>query len=66
MNKLQQRMQLLWLLSIYFIYRIIRASIENNNEELILWALFLIIYVISLVIMMFVLKNWQKRAKEEY
>ena len=66
MNKLQQRMQLLWLLCIYFIYRIIRASIENNNEELILWALFLIIYVISLVIMMFVVKNWQKRAKEEY
>ena len=65
MNKLQQRMQLLWLLSIYFIYRIIRASIENNNEELTLWTLFLIIYVISLVIMMFVVKNWQRRAKVE-
>jgi len=56
-------MQLLWLLSIYFIYRIIRAFIENKSDEMILWTLFLIIYIISLIIMLFVVNNWKKREE---
>jgi len=63
MDKLTQRMQLLWLLSIYFIYRIIRAFIENKSDEMILWTLFLIIYIISLIIMLFVVNNWKKREE---
>ena len=63
MDKLTQRMQLLWLLSIYFIYRVIRAFIENNSDEMILWTLFLIIYIISLIIMLFVVNNWKKREE---
>ena len=61
MDKLTQRMQLLWLLSIYFIFRIIRSFVENKSDEMILWTLFLIIYIISLIIMMFVVYNWKKR-----
>ena len=63
MDKLTLRIQLLWLLSIYFIYRIIRAFIESKSDEMILWSLFLIFYVISLVIMMFVVNNWKKREE---
>ncbi len=63
MDKLTLRMQLLWLLSIYFIYRIIRAFIEKKNELMILWSLFLIIYIISLLIMLFVVNNWKKREE---
>ena len=63
MDKLTLRIQLLWLLSIYFIYRIIRAFIESKSDEMILWSLFLIIYVISLFCMMFVVNNWKKREE---
>jgi len=63
MDKLTLRIQLLWLLSIYFIYRIIRAFIESKSEEMILWALFLCFYVISLIIMLFVVNNWKKREE---
>jgi len=65
MDKLTQRMQLLWLLSIYFIFRIIRSFVENKSDEMILWSLFLIIYVISLFCMMFVVNNWKKREEFE-
>ncbi len=65
MNKLQYRLKLLWLLTIYFVYRIIRAYLENNSDEVILWTLFLIVYIISLIVMLIVIKTWQKRAEME-
>ena len=63
MDKLTLRMQLLWLLSIYFIYRIIRAIIESKSDEMILWSLFLFCYVISLIVMLIVVNNWKKREE---
>ncbi len=62
-NKLRFRIQLLLLLSIFFIYKAIDASFSKNPNEVMLWSLITVVYVISLIIMYFVIKNWQKEAK---
>lgn len=62
-NKLRFRIQLLLLLSIFFIYKAIDASFSKNPNEVMLWSLITVVYVISLIIMYFVVKNWQKEAK---
>ena len=62
-NKLRFRIQLLLLLSIFFIYKAIEASFSKNPNEVMLWSLITVVYVISLIIMYFVIKNWQKEAK---
>ncbi len=62
-NKLRFRIQLLSLLSIFFIYKAIEASFSKNPNEVMLWSLITVVYVISLIIMYFVIKNWQKEAK---
>jgi len=66
MNKLQKRIQLLMLLSIYFIYKAISAYyIEYNPNMAIIWGIITITYIISLVIMIFVAKNWQNRMNTQ-
>lgn len=66
MNKLQKRIQLLMLLSIYFIYKAVSANyIENDPYMAIIWGIITITYIISLVIMIFVAKNWQDRMNIE-
>lgn len=66
MNKLQKRIQLLMLISIYFIYKGISAYyIENNPYMAAIWGIITITYIISLVIMIFVAKNWQNRMNIE-
>jgi len=62
-NKLRFRIQLLSLLSIFFIYKAIEASFSKNPNEVMLWSLITVVYAISLTIMYFVIKNWQKEAK---
>ncbi len=62
-NKLRFRIQLLSLLSIFFIYKAIEASFSKNPNEVMLWSLITVVYAISLIIMYFVIKNWQKEAK---
>ncbi len=62
-NKLRFRIQLLSLLSIFFIYKAIEASFSKNPNDVMLWSLITVVYVISLIIMYFVIKNWQKEAK---
>lgn len=62
-NKLRFRIQLLSLLSIFFIYKAIEASFSKNPNEVMLWSLITVVYAISLTIMYFVVKNWQKEAK---
>ena len=65
MNKLQNRIRLLSLLSLFFIYRAIYAYfIENNSLIAIMWLLFAIIYIISLIILYFVAQRWQKELNE--
>ncbi len=62
-NKLRFRIQLLSLFSIFFIYKAIEASFSKNPNEVMLWSLITVVYAISLTIMYFVVKNWQKEAK---
>lgn len=66
MNKLQQRIRLLMLFSIYFIYRALASFyLENNPSMAVIWGIITITYIISLVIMIFVAKNWQNRMNIE-
>lgn len=62
MNKLQKRIQLLTLFSIFFIYRAVTAYLENDINLAIVWFIMTIVYIISLIIMLFVAKNWQERV----
>ena len=60
MDKVRSTIRLLALFSIYFIYKIIVGVIENNSNEVVLWSLITVVYVISLVIAYFVLTRWEK------
>jgi hypothetical protein len=60
MNKLQNRMRLFSLITIFFLYRAIASYIEKDPMTSIVWALISISYVISLIILYFVVKKWQK------
>lgn len=65
MNKLQNRIRLLSLVSIYFIYRVIYSYfVENDNLVAIMWLLFAIMYIISLIILYFVAQRWKKELNE--
>jgi len=65
MNKLQNRIRLLSLFSFFFIYRAIYYYfVENDNLVAIMWLLFAIMYIISLIILYFVAKRWQKELNE--
>jgi len=60
MDKIRSTIRLLALFSIFFIYKAIMGVIENNSNELILWSLITIVYMISLVILFFVVKWWER------
>jgi hypothetical protein len=65
MNKLQNRIRLLSLLSIFFIYRFIyEFFIENDSLVAIMWLLFAVVYLISLIILYFVAQRWQKELNQ--
>lgn len=59
-NQLRSRITLLGLFSIFFIYKAIEAVINQSISEFALWFIITIVYLISLTIMYFVLKNKQK------
>ena len=58
-NQLRSRITLLSLLSIFFIYKAIMGIIEQNMLDFTLWFLITIIYLISLVILYYVIRNKQ-------
>ncbi|MFX1365855.1 MAG: hypothetical protein ACFFCE_17230 [Promethearchaeota archaeon] len=60
MEKISSTIRLLALFSIFFIYKAIMAVVEDNSNELILWSLITIIYIISIVIMYFVFRQREK------
>lgn len=62
MNRLRQRITLLFLMNIYFIYKVIAAFLEGNEFEIILWTIVLIIYSISLTALYLILRR--QRAKQ--
>ncbi len=60
MNKLQRRIRLLSLISIFFIYRAILTYLENDIYLAMVWLIMTIVYIISLIIMLIVAKRWQE------
>ena len=58
MDKTSSSIRLLALISIFFIYKAIMGAINSNSNEIILWSLITIIYLVSLVILYFVFKRW--------
>jgi len=66
MKKISNKITLLSLFCIYFIYKIIMAVLKPENEgEIIFWLIILIIYSISLVILYFILKRYEEKAAQE-
>jgi len=63
MDKVRSGIRLLALFSIFFIYKAITGIIENNTNEVLLWSLITVVYIISLLILYFVVKNWEKEQK---
>ena len=60
MDKVRSTIRLLAIFSIFFIYKTIVGVIENNTNEVVLWSLITLVYVISLVIAYFVITRWEK------
>jgi hypothetical protein len=63
MDKLRSRIQLLALVSIFFIYRTIMGVINSNSNEVVIWSLITIVYIASLIVAYFVLTRWEKEQK---
>lgn len=61
MDKTSSSIRLLALISIFFIYKAIMGAINSNSNEIILWSLITIIYLVSLVILYFVFKRWDTK-----
>lgn len=61
MDKVKSYFRLLGLFSIFFVYRAIMGAIQNNITEITLWTLVTIVYIISLIILYFVIKRWESR-----
>lgn len=63
MDKFKSRIQLLSLLSIFFIYSAIKELISNNMSGFIIWIMISLLYIISLTILYFIIKKGQKEKK---
>ena len=63
MDKIRSSFRILALFSIFFIYKVITGVIENNSNEIIIWSLITIVYMISLVIMYFFIRLREKEQK---
>ncbi|MHA1195432.1 MAG: hypothetical protein ACTSRH_09350 [Promethearchaeota archaeon] len=61
MNKTKRRMQLLSLLSIFFIYKAIESIFYNRFSDFSFWMLITAVYIISLIIMYFVAKKYEEQ-----
>ena len=64
MDKILHSLRLMELFSIFFIYMIIKALVfDKNSLVAFIWILFLVFYIILLIIMHVMIKNWEKKAK---
>ena len=60
MDRIRSGIRLLALFSFFFIYKAIMGAIENSTNEVILWSLITVVYVVSLIISYFVIARWEK------
>ncbi|MGV9174256.1 MAG: hypothetical protein ACOC35_17040 [Promethearchaeia archaeon] len=65
MNKLKFRIQLLSLVSIYFIYKAITSFLSEETIAFYFWFIICIIYCLSLAIMYFVYQKKQKSVDKQ-
>ena len=63
MEKLNSRLTLLALFSIFFIYKTFDAAVLNNPNEATFWFLFTVMYLISLLVAFIVMKKLKKEQK---
>ena len=57
MDTWSSRIRLLFLLTILFVWFLIREILENNLNMVIFWGIFTIIYIVSLAIFYYFLKR---------
>jgi Na+/melibiose symporter-like transporter len=63
MDNVRSVIRLLALFSIFFIYKVIIALLSKNMNDITLWGLITIVYVISITILFFVVKKLEKEIK---
>jgi len=63
MKNRASRTRLLALLSIYFIYKAVSELVFGNTIAAMVWTLISIIYIISIIVLFFVIKRWEKEKK---
>ena len=63
MDNVRSVIRLLALFSIFFIYKAIQALLSKNMNDISLWVLITIVYVISITILFFVVKKLEKENK---
>ncbi|KKK42177.1 MAG: hypothetical protein Lokiarch_36970 [Candidatus Lokiarchaeum sp. GC14_75] len=63
MDNVRSVIRLLALFSIFFIYKAIIALLSKNMNDISLWVLITIVYVISITILFFVVKKLEKENK---
>jgi hypothetical protein len=60
MDNILSKIRLLALFSIFFIYQAIKGAIDKNINNVILWSLITLIYIISFIVLYFVLRKWEE------
>jgi hypothetical protein len=63
MNKWTRRLQLLSLLSIFFIYKTFESMFDGNTAETSFWGISTILYLILMIVALFVNRKSQKQYK---
>lgn len=62
MDKLKSRLQLLSLISLFFVYRAITSILSGDLPEFLLWISFFVVYLISLMILYFIFKKTSSQS----
>ncbi len=60
MDRTRSGIRLLALFSAFFIYKAIMGVIEDNTNEVILWSLITLIYIVSLITLHFIIARWER------
>jgi len=62
-DKNRRRLQLLSLVSIFFIYKTLESTANNDPIGISLWGMMTIVYLISIVIALYVLRKSREQNK---
>ena len=62
-EKWSRRLQLLSLISIFFVYKTLESTVNNDAFGISFWGMMTIVYLISIVIALFVLRKNREQDK---